>query len=62
VEAVVILWGLGIVLASVGIIAAFAEPLFRYLLLGVSFVVMVAVTRVIMTYERQHSGPNPGHP
>jgi UDP-GlcNAc:undecaprenyl-phosphate GlcNAc-1-phosphate transferase len=52
VEAVVILWGLGIILASVGILAAFAQPVYRYVLLVGSLVVMVAVTRVIMTYEQ----------
>jgi len=51
VEAVVILWGLGIVLAGVGILAAFAPPGYRYLLLGASFLVMVCVTRVIMAFE-----------
>lgn len=51
VEAVVILWGLGIVLAGVGILAAFAPPGYRYLLLGASFLCMVAVTRVIMAFE-----------
>ncbi|HTE05942.1 MAG TPA: MraY family glycosyltransferase [Planctomycetota bacterium] len=50
-EAVVILWGLAIVLAGVGILAAFSPPGYRYLLLGASFAVMVCVTRVIMSYE-----------
>jgi UDP-GlcNAc:undecaprenyl-phosphate/decaprenyl-phosphate GlcNAc-1-phosphate transferase len=51
VEAVVILWGLGILLAGVGILAAFSVPAYRYVLLGASFLVMVFVTRVIMAYE-----------
>lgn len=50
-EAVVILWGLGIILAAVGIVAAFAEPLWQYLLFALSFVFMLAVTRVIMGVE-----------
>jgi len=57
VEAVVILWGLGILLAGVGILAAFAEPLFRYLLLVLSLLFMVAVTRAIMSYERRPPRP-----
>ncbi|MHC4845511.1 MAG: glycosyltransferase family 4 protein [Planctomycetota bacterium] len=51
-EAVVILWGLGIVLAGVGILAAFALPTYRYLLLVICLGVMIAVTKLIMTYER----------
>jgi UDP-GlcNAc:undecaprenyl-phosphate GlcNAc-1-phosphate transferase len=51
VEAVVILWGLGIVLAGVGILASFSMPGYRYMLLGASFLCMVAVTRVIMAFE-----------
>lgn len=50
-EAVVILWGLGIILAAVGIVAAFAEPFWQYLLFGLSFVFMLAVTRVVMGVE-----------
>jgi UDP-GlcNAc:undecaprenyl-phosphate GlcNAc-1-phosphate transferase len=57
VEAVVILWGLGILLAGVGILAAFAEPLFRYLLLVLSLLFMIAVTRAIMSYERRPPKP-----
>ena len=52
VEAVVMLWGLGIVLAGVGILAAFSVPLYRYLLLGASFLLLVAVTMVVMALER----------
>ncbi len=51
-EAVVILWGLGIVFAGVGILAAFAEPLYRWLLFGSSLAVMIFVTRLIMAFER----------
>lgn len=54
VEAVVVLWGLGIILASVGILAAFAQPVYRYVLLAGSLLFMVAVTRLIMTHEHQH--------
>lgn len=57
VEAVVILWGLGILLAGVGILAAFAQPLFRYLLLVLSLLFMIAVTRAIMSYERRPPRP-----
>jgi hypothetical protein len=53
VEAVVILWGLGLMLASVGILAAFSLPTFRYLLFGLSLLCMVAVTRWIMALERK---------
>jgi UDP-GlcNAc:undecaprenyl-phosphate/decaprenyl-phosphate GlcNAc-1-phosphate transferase len=53
VEAVVTLWGLGIVLAGVGILSAFAKPQFRYLLLALSVLFMIAVTRLIMSYERR---------
>jgi UDP-GlcNAc:undecaprenyl-phosphate GlcNAc-1-phosphate transferase len=56
VEAVVILWGLGIILASVGILAAFALPVYRYVLLAGSLLVMIAVTRVIMTHEQGGNG------
>ncbi len=52
VEAVVILWGLAIILAGVGILAAFSTPGYAYLLLGVSVLVMVCVARLIMTMER----------
>ena len=52
VEAVFILWGLGIILAGVGILAAFSEPAYRYVLFVASFLVMVAVTRFIMVIER----------
>jgi UDP-GlcNAc:undecaprenyl-phosphate/decaprenyl-phosphate GlcNAc-1-phosphate transferase len=51
VEAVVILWGLAIILAGVGILASRALPGYRYLLLGAGFLCMVAVTRVIMAFE-----------
>jgi UDP-GlcNAc:undecaprenyl-phosphate GlcNAc-1-phosphate transferase len=56
VEAVVILWGLGILLAGVGILAAFSVPTYRYLLLGASVLCMVAVTRVIMAFEHGARG------
>ncbi len=52
VEAVVILWGLGIILAGTGILAAFSVPLYRYVLLGASVLFMVAVTRVFMAVEK----------
>jgi UDP-GlcNAc:undecaprenyl-phosphate GlcNAc-1-phosphate transferase len=51
-EAVVILWGLGIALAGVGIVAAFAQPTYRYLLLVVCLGVMIAATKLIMSHER----------
>jgi UDP-GlcNAc:undecaprenyl-phosphate GlcNAc-1-phosphate transferase len=57
VEAVVMLWGLGILLAGVGILAAFARPHYRYLLLVLSLLFMVAVTRAIMSYERRPPRP-----
>jgi UDP-GlcNAc:undecaprenyl-phosphate/decaprenyl-phosphate GlcNAc-1-phosphate transferase len=50
-EAVVILWGLGIVFAGVGIFAAYSPPGYRYLLFGATFLCMVFVARVIMAYE-----------
>ncbi len=53
VEAVVILWGLGLFLAGVGVLAAFSVPAYRYLLLLASLLMMVAVTRVIMRLERR---------
>jgi UDP-GlcNAc:undecaprenyl-phosphate GlcNAc-1-phosphate transferase len=53
VEAVVILWGLGILLAGVGIVAAFSLPAYRFLLLGLALLVMIAVTRLIMSLERR---------
>ena len=46
-----------ILLAGVGILAAFAQPLFRYLLLVLSLLFMVAVTRAIMSYERRPPRP-----
>ncbi len=55
VEAVVMLWGLGIILAGVGILAAFAVPSFRYVLLGASLLLLVALTRVCMSIERHGS-------
>ncbi|MGQ0552197.1 MAG: glycosyltransferase family 4 protein [Planctomycetota bacterium] len=53
VEAVVLLWGLGIILASVGVVAGFSTSPYRWLLLVLSLVFMIAVTRVIMLYERR---------
>jgi UDP-GlcNAc:undecaprenyl-phosphate/decaprenyl-phosphate GlcNAc-1-phosphate transferase len=53
VEAVVILWGIGIVLAGVGVLSAFALPSYRYLLLAAAVAVMIAVTRVVMHFERR---------
>jgi len=53
VEAVVILWGLAILLAGVGILAAFALPAYRYLLLAGYVFVMIAVTRWVMANERR---------
>lgn len=55
VEAVVMLWGLGIVLAGVGILASFAVPSFRFVLLGASLLLLVALTRVCMSIERHGS-------
>lgn len=51
-EAVVILWGLGILLAGAGILATLAVPSYRYLLLLICVVLMVFVTKAIMAYER----------
>ncbi len=59
-EAVVILWGLAIILAAVGIVAAFAEPLWQYLLFSLSFVFMLAVTRVVMRVEAKTKLSAPG--
>ncbi len=53
VEAVVLLWGLGLILAGVGVLAAFSLPPYRYLLLLASLLMMVVVTRVIMRFERR---------
>jgi UDP-GlcNAc:undecaprenyl-phosphate GlcNAc-1-phosphate transferase len=53
VEAVVILWGIGILLAGVGVLAVFAQPSYRYLLLAASVGMMIAVTRVVMHFERR---------
>jgi UDP-GlcNAc:undecaprenyl-phosphate GlcNAc-1-phosphate transferase len=53
VEAVVILWGLGSFLAGIGVIAAFGEPAYRYLLLLASLLLMITVTRVIMRFEKR---------
>jgi UDP-GlcNAc:undecaprenyl-phosphate/decaprenyl-phosphate GlcNAc-1-phosphate transferase len=53
VEAVVILWGIGIILAGVGVLSAFAQPGYRYLLLIASVGLMMAVTRVVMHFERR---------
>jgi UDP-GlcNAc:undecaprenyl-phosphate/decaprenyl-phosphate GlcNAc-1-phosphate transferase len=55
VEAVVILWGLGSFLAGIGVIAAFSLPSYRYLLLLANLLLMIAVTRVIMRFERRGS-------
>ena len=52
VEAVVILWGLGTILAGIGTLAAFSRPMYRYILLGSSLIFMLAVTRVFMAVER----------
>jgi len=53
VEAVVILWGVGLFLAGVGVLAAFSVPAYRYLLLVASLLMLVAVTRVVMRLERR---------
>jgi UDP-GlcNAc:undecaprenyl-phosphate GlcNAc-1-phosphate transferase len=60
VEAVVILWGLGSFLAGIGIMAAFAIPSYRYLLLLASLLLMIAVTRVIMRFERRAGASSVG--
>jgi UDP-GlcNAc:undecaprenyl-phosphate/decaprenyl-phosphate GlcNAc-1-phosphate transferase len=57
VEAVVILWGIGILLAGVGVLAVFAQPSYRYLLLAASVGMMIAVTRVVMHFERRAQPP-----
>ena len=54
VEAVIILWGLGLILAWLGILARHAQDVYRYLIFGASFLFMVAVTRKIMALERAH--------
>lgn len=54
VEAVAILWGLGCILAWLGILARHAEVAYRYLILGASFLFMVAISRKVMLLERVH--------
>ena len=51
-EAVVVLWGLGLILAWLGSLATSARASYRYLILGASFLFMIAVTRKIIDMER----------
>jgi len=51
-EAVIILWGLALILAWLGILASQARGSFRYLIFIASFVFMTAVTRKIIDMER----------
>jgi len=57
-EAVVILWGLGLILAWLGILASQALSGFRYLILGSSLAFMAAVTYKIMDMERVARRPS----
>ncbi|MCB9897151.1 MAG: undecaprenyl/decaprenyl-phosphate alpha-N-acetylglucosaminyl 1-phosphate transferase [Planctomycetes bacterium] len=57
VEAVVILWGLGLILAWVGILAVSAKDGYRYLIFAFSFLFMVAVCREVMALERAQGFP-----
>jgi len=54
VEAVFMLWGLGIVLAGFGIIAALAYDPYRYLLFLACLLCMIAITRLVMAIERSN--------
>jgi UDP-GlcNAc:undecaprenyl-phosphate GlcNAc-1-phosphate transferase len=54
VEAVIILWGLGLILASMGILALHAQELYRYLIFGASVLFMVMLTLKVMALERAH--------
>lgn len=51
-EAVVILWGLALILAWLGILASKTQAGYRYMILGASFLFMIAVTRKIISMER----------
>ncbi|GJM22225.1 MAG: undecaprenyl-phosphate alpha-N-acetylglucosaminyl 1-phosphate transferase [Planctomycetota bacterium] len=55
-EAVLILWGLGLILAWIGILATQATEPYRYGLFAASFVFMIAVTHKIMSIEKTHHG------
>lgn len=54
VEAVIILWGLGLILASMGILALHAQEFYRYLIFGASVLFMVMLTLKVMALERAH--------
>jgi len=56
-EAVVILWGLALILAWLGILASNTEAIHRYLILAASFVFMVVVARKIIWMERSAKPP-----
>ena len=58
-EAVVILWGLALILAWLGILASSTEDVYRYIILAASFVFMVVVARKIMSMERFAALSNP---
>jgi UDP-GlcNAc:undecaprenyl-phosphate GlcNAc-1-phosphate transferase len=60
-EAVIILWGLALILAWVGILAVSARDVYRYLIFMFSFLFMVAVTREVMALERSHGFPGSGY-
>lgn len=55
-EAVMILWGLGLILAWIGILATKATEPYRYGLFVASFLFMVAVTHKVMSIEKAHRG------
>jgi len=55
VEAVIILWGLGLILASMGILALQAIELYRYLIFGASFLFMTMLTRKVIALEKAHA-------
>lgn|GEM_PF-194767 len=54
-EAVIILWGLGCILAFLGILASNAEGEYRYLIISASCLFLAAVTRKVMLLERAHT-------
>lgn len=57
VEAVIILWGLGLILAWVGILAVSAKDAYRYVIFAFSVLVMVVVSREVMALERAQGFP-----
>ncbi len=55
-EAVVILWGLALIIAYLGILARQTSAPYRYLIFAGGFLFMIAVTRKIIAMEK-HGGP-----